>query len=102
MKYSVYFKQMVVDEHINGLSKDEVAEKYNVAPSSVALWTREYRTNNQPSVSREQYLEQQELHRLRIDNQIFAECRCTRFSSVSERIDEVLRLKDRYNIHALC
>lgn len=102
MKYSIDFKQMVVDDHIGGLSKEAVAAKYHVAPSSVALWTREYRTNNQPSVSREEYLEQQELNRLRIDNQIFAECRCTRFSSVSERIDEALRLKGKYNIHALC
>lgn len=101
-RYTTDFKKMVIDEHINGLSKEAVAAKYNVAPSSVALWTREYRTNNQPSVSREEYLEQQELNRLRIDNQIFAECRCTRFSSVSERIDEALRLKGKYNIHALC
>lgn len=101
-KYSIDFKKMVVDDYTNGLSKETVASKYNVAPSSVALWTREYRTNNQPSVSRDEYLEQQELSRLRIDNQIFAECRCTRFSPVSERIDEVLRLKDKYSIHALC
>ena len=39
---------------------------------------------------------------MRIDNQIFSECRCTRFSPVSERIDEVLRLKNKYSIHALC
>lgn len=102
VKYSNDFKQMVIADHISGLSKETVAAKYHVAPSSVALWTREYRTNKQPSVSREAYLEQQELNRLRIDNQIFSECRCTRFSPVSERIDEVLRLIDRYNIHALC
>lgn len=90
MKYSNEFKQMVVIDHINGLSKEATATKYNIAPSSVALWTREYRIANQPSMSRQEYLEQQELNRLRIDNQIFAECRCTRFSPVSERIDEVL------------
>ena len=101
-KYTVDFKEMVVNDHVSGMSKEAVAAKYNVAPSSVALWTRQYRTDNQPSVSREEYLEQQELNRLRIDNQIFAECKCTRFSSVSERIDEVLRLKDKYNVHALC
>ena len=101
-KYSIDFKNKVINDYIGGMSKEAVAEKYNVAPSSVALWTREYRTNNQPSISREEYLGQQELNRLRIDNQIFAECRCTRFSSVSERIDEVMRLKDKYSIHALC
>lgn len=102
MKYSNEFKNMVVSDHINGLSKEATASKYDVAPSSVALWTREYRKVDQPSISRQEYLEQQELNRLRVDNQIFSECRCTRFSSVSERIEEVLRLKDRYNIHALC
>lgn len=101
-KYTVDFKEMVVNDHIIGMSKEAVAAKYNVAPSSVALWTRQYRTDNQPSVSREEYLEQQELNRLRIDNQIFTECRCTRHAPVSERIDEVLRLKDKYSIHALC
>ena len=101
-KYPIEFKSKVINDYIGGMSKEAVAAKYHVAPSSVALWTREYRTNNQPSVSREEYLEQQELNRLRIDNQIFAECRCTRFSSASERINEVLRLKDKYNIHALC
>ena len=102
MRYSKDFKNIVVSDHINGLSKEATATKYNIAPSSVALWTREYRKVNQPSMSRQEYLEQQELNRLRIDNQIFAECRCTRFSPVSERIDEVLRLKNKYSIHALC
>ena len=57
-KYTVDFKEMVVNDHISGMSKETVAAKYNVAPSSVALWTRQYRTDNQPSVSREEYLEQ--------------------------------------------
>ena len=102
MKYSNDFKRMVIEDHISGLSKQAVATKYNVAPSSVALWTREYRTNNKPSTSRDEYLQQQELNRLRMDNQIYMECHCTRYDPISKRIDEVLRLKDKYNIHALC
>lgn len=31
MKYSIDFKQMVVDDHIGGLSKEAVAAKYHVA-----------------------------------------------------------------------
>jgi len=101
-RYSTEFKQQVIHEHIEGASSLELAQKYGLARSSVTLWKRQLKTNFQPSKSREEYLAQQELERLRIDSQIFKECGCSLTAPPAERMAAVLRLQDRYSIHSLC
>lgn len=101
-RYTAEMKRKIINEHISGVSSNELAKKYGLARSSVTLWTRQFKTNFQSSKSRREYLAQQELERLRTDNQIFKECGCSLSASLAERMAAVLRLQDRYSIHSLC
>lgn len=39
---------------------------------------------------------------MRVDNEIFVTCHCSRYSSLQEKLNEIDRLKENYTVHALC
>ncbi len=96
----------IIQEYENGRHITELSTEYQVAKSSIYRWVHSYTRREVASISeisqRELYLLQIELERLRIDNQIFCRCECSRKSPLTEKLPEMARLKDEFSVHALC
>lgn len=101
-RYTEEFKKMAIAHYKQGISAKEVCEELGIARSTLLLWCKESRPDENGRTPREQYLLQNELGRLRIENQIFRESGCSPTSSLKDRIESIHRLKDAYSIHALC
>ena len=101
-RYPEELKQIVVSKYENGSTATAICTEYGVSRSTLLLWTKQYSKDINGQIPREQYLLCKELERLRIENSIYKECICSAHSSLTERLEEIHRLKDHYSIHALC
>ena len=100
--YSELFKQEVIAQFESGNTAKSICEKYGIARSTLFLWKKERTVNDYGRMPREQYLQQHELTRLRIENGIYKNCACSPNSPLAIRLSAIHQHKDEYNIHALC
>ena len=106
MKIAMQIVQEIVSRYKKGEKATTLAKEYNVGRSSIYRWLHEQqkeKTRVADTISsKDFYLMQVELERLRKDNEIFNACRCSRSSPLQEKYEEIDRLKDKYSIHSLC
>ena len=83
-----------------------LANEYHVGRSSIYRWLRcqaEEKVQTADIIpTKDLYLLQLELERLRKENEIFNACRCSRNSPLQEKYEEIDRLRDKYSIHSFC
>ncbi|OJU16636.1 MAG: hypothetical protein BGN88_01325 [Clostridiales bacterium 43-6] len=102
-RYTEKEKQEIVRLYQTSYSAKEICVKFGISRSSLFLWAQQYsEINSEVKTAREVYLIEKEIARLRIENQIFKESGCSVTSSTDEKYTAVLRLRDKYSIHALC
>ena len=101
-RYTEEFKQQILSELNDGLTVNEIREKYGVARSSVFLWVKERTPDAQGQVPRERYLLEKELERLRKENEVFKICGCSPASPLPVRLDAIAAHADQFSIHMLC
>jgi len=100
--YSELFKQEVIAQFESGNTAKSICEKYGIARSTLFLWRKERAVTEYERMSREQYLQQQELTRLRIENDIYRNCACSPNSPLAVRLSAIYQHRDEYSLHALC
>ena len=100
-RYSEELKLTMIGKYEGGSTANDICAEYGVSRSTLLLWVKQYSPDSSGQIPREQYLMRKELERLRIENQILRECRCSANSSLGTRLDAIHRLKDQYSIHAL-
>lgn len=100
--YSESFKQEIIAQFESGNTAKSICEKYGIARSTLFLWRKERTADDHGRMPREQYLQRQELTRLRIENDIYRNCACSPNSPLAVRLSAIHQHKDEYNIHALC
>ena len=101
--------EMVIEKIIEAYSAGEkptdLSRKYGVAKSSVYRWVNTRTKRDVKAIThlshREFHLMQVELDKLRMDNEVYRVCRCSRSSPRQEKYAEIERLKDRFNVHSL-
>ena len=98
--------ETIIMEYAAGEKPTDLSRKYGVAKSSVYRWLN---TRTERDVKAITHLSQRDFHlmlveleRLRTDLEVYRACRCSKFSPRREKYEEIKRLKDRFNIHALC
>ena len=98
--------EKIIMEYAAGEKPTDLSRKYGVAKSSVYRWLN---TRTERDVKAITHLSQRDFHlmlveleRLRTDLEVYRACRCSKFSPRREKYEEIKRLKDRFNIHALC
>lgn len=101
-RYTEEFKEMAIAHYKQGISVKAACEELGIARSTLLLWCKESRTDENGRIPREQYLLQKELGRLRTENQIFREIGCSPTSPLKDRIESIHKLKNKYSIHSLC
>ena len=101
-RYAEEFKHMVVKQYQIGNSAREICAQHNIARSTLFLWAKQYTADETGQISREQYLMQKELERLRIENQIFKICGCAPSSPLSDRLSAIQTHQKEFSLHALC
>ena len=96
----------IVMECAAGEKPTDLSRKYGVAKSSIYRWLNNRTERTVETIThlsqRDFHLMLVELKRLRTDLEVYRACRCSRFSPQREKYEEIERLKDRFNIHALC
>lgn len=101
-RYSDEIRIKAVELYKNGQSTKDICTRFGIARSTLLLWVKQTRPNQNGQVPRDLYLMQKELERLRIENQIFRESGCSPASPLSLRLKAIQRLHETYSIHALC
>lgn len=101
-RYPENLKKTVVAQFEDGRSAKEICVKYGIARSTLFLWKKQYAANETGQIPRERYLLEQELKRLRTENQIFKTCGCTPASPLSDRLSAIRLHQDEFSVHALC
>ena len=98
--------EKILKEYADGERPTDLSRKYGVAKSSIYRWLN---TRTERPVETITHLSQHDFHlmlvelkRLRTDLEVYRACRCSRFSPPREKYEEIERLKDRFNVHALC
>ena len=98
--------EKILREYAAGEKPTELSRKYGVAKSSIYRWLN---TRTERPVETITHLSQRDFHlmlvdlkRLRTDLEVYQACRCSKFSPPREKYEEIERLKDRFNVHALC
>ena len=98
--------EKILREYADGERPTDLSRKYGVAKSSIYRWLN---TRTERPVETITHLSQHDFHlmlvelkRLRTDFEVYRACRCSRFSPPREKYEEIERLKDRFNVHALC
>ena len=98
--------EKIIEEFSSGKKPTDLSRKYGVAKSSIYRWVN---TRTERDVKAITHLSQRDFHlmlveleRLRTDLEVYRACRCSRFSPQQEKYEEIERLKDRFNVHALC
>lgn len=91
-----------VKKYESGYTAESVSTEYGISRSTLYTWRKQLQPDDRGQIPRKQYLMEQELNRLRIENQIFRESGCSPSSSLDSRIEAMHRLKDQYSIHILC
>ena len=106
MKVDEKIIQSIIRRYRSGEKIADLAREYQVSRSSVYRWIFARTEREVKSVTkisqRDFHAMQLELERLRVDNEIFIACHCSRYSSLQEKLNEIDRLKENYTIHALC
>ena len=95
-------KAAAVKKYENGYTAEAVSKEYEISRSTLYAWRKQLQPDSRGQIPRKQYLMEQELNRLRIENQIFRESGCSPSSPLDSRIEAMHRLKDQYSIHILC
>ena len=95
-------KAAAVEKYENGHTAESVSTEYGISRSTLYAWRKQLQPDEHGQIPRKQYLMEQELQRLRIENQIYRESGCCPTSPLDSRIEAIHRLKDRYSIHSLC
>lgn len=95
-------KEAAVKKYESGHTAESVSAEYGISRSTFYTWKKQLQPDDRGQIPRKQYLMEQELQRLRIENQIFRESGCCPTSPLDSRIEAIHRLKDQYSIHTLC
>ena len=105
MKVDEKIIQSIICRYRSGEKIADLAREYQVSRSSVYRWIFARTEREVKSVTkisqRDFHAMQLELERLRVDNEIFISCHCSRYSSLQEKLNEIDRLKENYTIHLL-
>lgn len=102
-RYTEKEKQEFVRLYQTSNSVKEICDKFEISRSSLFLWAQQYSDiSTEVKTAREVYLIEKEVARLRIENQIFKERGCSVTSSTDEKYAAVLKLRDKFSIHAIC
>lgn len=101
-RYTEEFKLQTVKQYQNGVSAGELHQQLGIARSTLFLWVKRYSENSATQVSKEHYLLQKEVERLRAENEIFKFCGCSPSSPLSVRLAAISAHKNEFSIHKLC
>ena len=91
-----------VKKYESGYTAESVSTEYGISRSTLYTWRKQLQPDDRGQIPRKQYLMEQELQRLRIENQIYRESGCCPTSPLDSRIEAIHRLKNQYSIHILC
>lgn len=95
-------KELAVKKYEQGCTAKDVCAEYEISHSTFYTWKKQLQPDDRGQIPQKQYLMEQELQRLRIENQIFRESGCCPTSPLDSRIEAIHRLKNQYSIHILC
>jgi putative transposase len=102
-RYTEKEKQIIVKQYLSGESASGLCQKHGIARSSLYLWSKQYSdVIPESKTAREIYLLEQEVKRLRVQNEIFRLSECSVASNAKEKIQAVEKLKSQFSIHMLC
>lgn len=101
-RYTDDFKFQAVQQYQSGAPAAALCQQLGIARSTLFLWAKQYSQNKSDCISREQYLLQKEVERLRAENAIFKSCGCSPTSPLAVRLAAICAHKDEFSIHELC
>lgn len=101
-RYTEDFKLQAVQQYQNGVPATELHQRLGIARSTLFLWVKQYSSNGAAQISKEHYLLQKEVERLRAENEIFKSCGCSPSSPLSIRLAAISTHKNEFSIHTLC
>ncbi len=97
-------KKSIISEHIGGTPISVLAEKYHVSPSTLYLWTKEYKPESADagySVKELKDLRRKTERQAEII-EILQTVNCCVNSPLKTKLSELSKLYGRYNNHVLC
>lgn len=100
--YSSEVKNQAIDLHNRGTPVPEICKQLGIGRSTLFLWLQQNDSNHPKTIPRKEYLEKNELERLRLENQIFRTCGCTPLSPLSDKLAAIDQYKDRFRVYRLC
>lgn len=100
--YTDELKETVITQYEEGRTSREICAEYGILRSTLFLWKKQYTTGETSQISRERYLLEKELDRLRTENMIFKTCGCSPASPLPERLSAIDLHQEEFSIHALC
>ena len=101
-RYTDDFKFQAVQQYQNGAPAAALCRQLGIARSTLFLWVKQHSQTKTDHISREHYLLQKEVERLRTENAIFKSCGCSPTSPLAVRLAAVCAHKDEFSIHELC
>ena len=100
--HSSEVKNQAIDLHNRGTPVPEICKQLGIGRSTLFLWLQQNDSNHPKTIPRKEYLEKNELERLRLENQIFRTCGCTPLSPLSDKLAAIDQYKDRFSVYRLC
>lgn len=86
-RYTDDFKFQAVQQYQNGAPAAALCQQLGIARSTLFLWAKQHTQSSAGRrISREQYLLQKEVERLRTENAIFKSCGCSPASPLAVRL----------------
>ncbi len=99
--YSKAFKSDTIHQYKTGTPAAQLCEQVGIARSTLFYWLKQ-EDSSAGVMSRDQYLMQKELERLRVENAIFRSCGCSPSSPLDTRLNAIAAHQDNFSIHSLC
>lgn len=100
--YSEEFKTNIIRQYKAGTPAAQLCKQFGIARSTLFYWLKQAADNSAGATSREQYLMQKELERLRVENAIFRSCGCSPSSPLDTRLNAIFEHRNNFSIHSLC
>jgi transposase InsO family protein/transposase-like protein len=102
-RYSEEEKQEYIRLYHGGQAATSLCKEYGFSRSSLFGWIQQYKCLPPKAYSSRQiYLLEQELARLRTENQIFRKSKCSVSSSLEDKLIAIEELSNEFSVHALC
>lgn len=106
MKYSDELKKIIAEQYETGTSIPKLCSEYHISRSCAYNWIGLLKKHKRYSCkeisAREINLMENELDRLRKENEIFRRCNLTAALSLQDKLKQIEQLKDEFGVRPLC